>query len=170
MAASEVRGDEHAAEYLTGDSADRQRDRVRADGPHPLDTGEVELDAGQRLGEHERRSGALDDAGADQDARIWGQPAHKRRQTERRDAGQEHPAIPVGLTETGAGNQQHRERHEVARDDKLKRGARSPKMSLNRRRRHIRDRRVRLRHERAHEQDGQQAALGKPGGSGCCAR
>jgi hypothetical protein len=74
MGTGKVRRDEHAAEDLADHRSGRQRERIEPDGPQALAPLEAELDAGERLREHQRGADALHDARCDQRRRIGRAP------------------------------------------------------------------------------------------------
>ena len=94
-AAEDVGRHQHAAQDLAGHGADRQRDRVQPDGPHALGALEGQLDAGQRLGEHQRGAGALQHARGDQRDRAGREAAQQRGAREDAHAEQEHAPVAV---------------------------------------------------------------------------
>jgi hypothetical protein len=157
--ARQVERDEPAAGDLADHRARRERERVQADGASALGAREAQLDAGQRLGEHQRGAGALQDARADEHRRRRRQAAEHGRGGEDRHAEYEDPPVAVGLAEPCAGDQQRREGDHVAADDELERRARGAEVGADRGGRDVGDRRVGLDHERAHEQDREQRAL-----------
>jgi hypothetical protein len=59
--AEEVRGDQHAPEDLSGDSATGECDGEVAKGLQPLAAVEVQLDAAQHLRDHQRGTRPLDE-------------------------------------------------------------------------------------------------------------
>jgi hypothetical protein len=81
----------------------------------------VPLDAGQRLGEHQRRGAALHHPRDDQQDRARRQAARQRRQGEHAHPQQEDAPVAVGLAQPGASYQQDREGDQVTADDQLER-------------------------------------------------
>jgi hypothetical protein len=65
----------------------------------------------------------------------------------------------MGLPEPGAGDEQDREGDQVPADDELELGARSPEVGVDRGCGDVGDGGVGLRHERRHEQDGEESVV-----------
>jgi len=156
----QIGGDEQAAGDLADDRAAGQRDRVQAERAGArralLD---VQLDAGQHLGEGERPADALHHPAGHQDDRIGRQPARQRRRPEHAKPGEEHAAVAAQVSQPRTGDEQRRRGQQVAADDQFELGARRAQVRADRRGGDVHDRRVRLVHEQHGEQDRQLPAL-----------
>jgi hypothetical protein len=157
--AGHVRRDEQATEHLAGHGAAGEGHRIAGDGGRPCLAGEAQLDSGERLREHHCPAGALEYPRGDQHGRVGRQPAGQRRQREQGDPGQEGPPVAVRLPDPGTGDQQHRERDQVAADHQLHLPARGMQAVVNRWRGHVGDRHIHLGHERRDEQDSEQPVV-----------
>src|SRR5262249_32671395 len=108
------------------------------------------------LRKHQRGAESLYDAREDQYQRVGREAAEQRRRREQRHTEQEDPAVPVRLAEPSTGDQQYRERDQVAADDQRQQWTGRAELAVYRGGGDVGDRGVRLCHERRDEQYRQQ--------------
>ena len=130
------------------------RDRApQADRPGALaPLGEHVGDQRQRRGEHHRRTDAHHRARRDQRAGAVRQPAGQARETEDRQAGEQHPLAPEAVRQAARGQHRSGEQQVERVHDPLQLRVGRVQLAHERRQRDVDDRRVEIDHKRRQQQ------------------
>ncbi len=158
--AQHVGADQDAAEHLPGGHPDGEDHPVQRQGTPPALAVEGDLQHGQHLRDQQRGAQPLGGTGRHQHDRAHRQPAGQRADREDRDAVTEQAPEPVPPAQPRSGDQRDRIHQQVGVDRELQPGTRQVQVVLDRRARHVDDRRV----ERGHGLAGEHRRGQRPGG------
>ncbi len=167
--ASDVGGDEQAAEELAGHGGEPAGGAVPAQGAGAALAGGGGLDGGEHLGHHQRGGGALRRAGDDQHLGGGRQAAQQRGQGEGGHPGEEQPPAAEAVAQASAQHEQQGVGGGVRGDDELQHGRAGVQVAVDGGQGHVDDEEVHHRQQHPdqhdHEADRAHRLALRPGGS-----